>query len=339
MENTRNPATTGTSSDVTLGLMQKEPLKFMMVPLDAIRLPEALYDRQLAVPEQSLTFFLPLIVWKRGDVFVIIDGCKRYLSLFAQGRKMCACGVIEPVFDETEAGLLRITLNSARELHLREKLLFVRWLKTSVNPDAYRAQTRKLGLAANERHELELLLDCSTKVVNAVLDGPLDPSVAPEMVHLNEDDVDALLNLFQTIPFSRQMQRELVEWLHEIAFAGRTCIRDLLASGDFAGILSETRLNLPQKAARFHETAHARRFPLIAKTRKLWSENARKVNPDPASVSFQSSQFFEKKGLEVRIKAGDAESAGQLMKKLALIKTDEWQRLIDPTEFFSVDPG
>lgn len=339
MENPGNPTATGKSSGVKLDLMPQELLKFMMVPVGAISLPETLHDQRLAIDEKSLTFFLPLIVWKRGDVYSIIDGCKRFLSLAAQDRKECACGVIESDFDETKAGLLRIALNSARELHLREKLLFVRWLKTSIDTGAYRAQMQKLGLAANERHELELLLDCSGKLVEAVHCGTLDPSVAPEMVHLNDTDVAAVLDLFQTIPFSRQMQRELVEWLHEIAFTGRSTIRELLASKDFSEVLSAPKLNLPQKAARLHETAHALRFPLYAGTKKLWTENARKVNPDPASVSFQPGPFFEKRGLEVRVKVNNAESAGRLMEKLAQIKVDEWQRLIDPTEFLSVGPG
>jgi hypothetical protein len=315
-----------------------ELLKFMMVPAHALTLPEALFDMQQAIQEQSSIFFVPLIVWKSGDTFRIIDGCKRYKLMAAQGRKECACGIIESDFDETQAGLLRIALNSAREMKLQEKLIFVRWLRTNLSPEAYLAQMQRLAIAPNERHELELLLECSDKLVEAVLQGTLDRAVAPEMGHMKDPDADAMLGLFQTIPFSRQMQRELVEWLHETAFSRRISVRELLASKYFSEILTETTLNLPQKAAKFHEIAHSCRFPLYSRAKKLWNENARKTNPDPALISFQSSPFFEKQGLEVRIKANNAESAGQLMKKLALITTDEWRQLIDPTEFFSIDP-
>ena len=304
----------------------------MMAPLGTLSLPEALFDKQHAAMEQSSIYSIPLIVWKNGDGYHIIDGCKRYHDFLARGAKECACGVIESGFDETGAGLLRLALNSGRTLHYREKFLFVRWLKTRMSAEEYRTNVQKLHLSAIERHELELLIECSNKLVDAVMQGTLDSAVAPEMGHLKEADVDSILGLFQTIPFSRQMQRELVEWLHEIAFSQRTTIRGLLASNEFSEILSAPRLNLPQKAAKLHEIAHAHRFPLYTKAKERWKEHARKTNPDPASLSFQASPFFEKRGVEVRIKIDDADEAVQLMNKLALIKTGEWRKLIDPTE-------
>lgn len=334
MESRKNMNTTDKLSNPTPDASPAELLKFMMVPIHALALPLALFDSQQAIQEKSSIFFVPLIVWKNGDIFHVIDGCKRYKLMAAQGRKECACGIIESDFDETKAGLLRIALNSAREMRYREKFIFARWLKTNLDPEAYLAQMQKLAISPNERHELELLLDCSDKLIEAVMQGTLDSAVAPEMGHLKGPDVDSILELFRTIPFSRQMQRELVEWLHEIAFTERTTMIELLASEKFSRIPAETRLNQPQKAAKFHETAHDSRFPLYARAKKLWSENVRKINPDPVSVSFQSSPFFEKRGLEVRIKLKNAESAVELMKNLALIKPDEWRQLIDPTEFF-----
>jgi hypothetical protein len=330
--------TTDKLSDPMPEASPAESLKFMMAPVHALALPEALFDRRQAIQEQPSIFFVPLIVWKNDDAFRIIDGCKRYELMAAQGRKECACGIIESPFDKTKAGLLRIALNSAREMGLAEKLVFVRWLKSGVGPEEYQAQLQKLKIAANEKHELELLLECGEKLVEAVIKGTLDRTVAPEMGHLKDGDIDAILAFFQAIPFSRQMQRELVEWLHEIAFMERTAIHELLASKGFSEILAQTKTNLPQKAAKFHEVAHARRFPLYAKAKRLWSENAGKTNPDPASVSFQSSPFFERRGLEVRIKLKDPETAPLLMKKMASIKTEEWRGLIDPTAFLSNDP-
>jgi len=304
----------------------------MMVPLARLILPEPLFDEDPEAGEKALSFFLPLIVWKNSDSFRIIDGCKRFRFFKAAGRFECACAIIETDFDETRAGLLRIELNSNRELGLREKLLFLGWLKKSLRPEEYQAQTQKLRIAPGERHELELLLDCNGKLLQAVLEGTLDQTVAPEMGHLNDADTDALLALFATIPFSRQMQRELVEWLHETAFTGRSCIRELLESEEFSKTISDAKLNVPQKAARIHEIAHTRRFPFYSRIKKQWNENARKLNPDTASVSFHAvSPFFEKPGLEIRIKATDAEKTQQLMERLARIPVDGYRKLIDPT--------
>lgn len=321
------------SSDQTPDAWPAESIKFMMVPVHALALPEGLFDARNIIREQSLSLPVPLFVWKNGDAFQIIDGCKRYSLLAAQGREEFACNIIETAFDKTGAGLLRIALNSTREMTLPEKLIFVRWLKSNTDAEKYQAQLHNLKIAPNERHELELLLDCSGNLIDAVVKGTLDRSVAPEMGHLKDGDIDSILDLFRTVAFSRQMQRELVEWLHEIAFTEHETISGLLASKIFSEIVAETKLNLPQKSAKIHETAHDCRFPLYAKAKKIWRENAGKINPDPASVSFQSSPFFEKRGIEVRIKIKDAENAGLLMKKMASIKAEEWRQLIDPTAF------
>jgi len=127
------------------------------------------------------------------------------------------------------------------------------------------------------------------------------------------------------------MQRELAEWLHEIAYLQKIPLPDLLRSENMAGIIHDKRLNNPQKAARIHETAYAIRFPLYSKVKKAWLEHSRKTNPDPSRVTFQASPAFEKNSLEVRIRVSDGPSMHTIAQKLASVDLDTWQKLIDPT--------
>ncbi|MCU0608242.1 MAG: hypothetical protein MUF22_00545 [Chitinispirillaceae bacterium] len=173
---------------------------------------------------------------------------------------------------------------------------------------------------------------CSAEIVDAVTNGILDAALAPDMGYLTEENRAGLLSLFSKLAFSRQAQRELIEWLPEIAFIEKTRVAAILASVPFTEILNHTKLNPPQKIARIHKLAHERRYPLLSKIKKSWEEQARLVNPDPSRVSFHASPFFEKRDLEIRIRVSSAESATALMQKMGSLSAEAWEKLIDPTQ-------
>lgn len=315
----------------------EKKLKFAPVAIERLVLPpEALFDERVPISEESLSLFLPIIVYEKSSAFLIIDGCKRYKILKTRGQNEVVCGIIKTKMSPAKAGLLRIELNCGRQLHAREKFLFIGWLKAHFEKKEYQEKAEKLfrntqNFPANERHEYEQLLGCRPWLIEAVMRGPLDPAVAPEMNHLSETDAGALLSLFSSLSFSRQMQRELAEWLPEIAFLRKIPLSSLLESEPLIGVLSDKRLNNPQKTAKIHDQARSLRFPLYSETKKTWTEQVRRINPDPSKVIFQPSPYFEKNSLEIRIKAEEAEEIQRIIGQLAFIDLDKWQQLIDPT--------
>jgi hypothetical protein len=309
-------------------------LTFTMLPIDRIALPEALSDARI-VSQESLALFLPIIVRKYREAYEIVDGGKRFKAQTDAGRTLCSCGIIEADMDEKQAGLLRIRLNCGRELHPREKLLFIRWLKAALDHDHYQHFAQELRMTPAERHDFEKLSACSEMIVEAVLQGTLDPTVAPDITLQSEPDVSALIRLFATLTFSRQMQRELAEWLHEIAFISRSSIQDIIASPGIDRILSSVKLNAPQKTAAVHDFAFSQRFPLYAEAKKLWTKKVREVNPDPSAVTFMTGPSFEKTGIDLRIRLNDANKARDVMRDLAAISREDWQKVLDPTILLS----
>jgi len=314
-------------------------LRFTRIAPDKFVLPEGLFDERVPIHNSAPAQFLPIIVYRKNSAYIIIDGCKRFSILKKRRRNKVVCAIIESTLDPIKMGLLRMELNSNRQLHAREKFLFLGWLKSCCNEKTYREQIEKLRLPANERHEYEQLLVCKPWLVEAVMQATLDPAVAPEMNHLSETDAGALIGLFSSLAFSRQMQRELSEWLPEIAFLRKTALSTLLDSGSFADILAETRLNDPQKTAKIHDEAHSLRFPLYSTTKKTWTEQARRINPDPSKVIFQPSPYFEKSSLEIRIKAEDAEEIQRIVQQLASVDLYKWQELIDPAARVTPPPS
>jgi hypothetical protein len=306
-------------------------LTFSRIPVKNIVLPDGLFDKRVPADKGAPGLFVPIVVFRNNRSFAVIDGCKRSMILKAQKKPSIACAVIETAMSPLDAGLLRISLNSGRQLHPREKLLFLGWLETNFNQKEFRKQSQKLIGNAAERHEYEQLLACKPWLVEAVMEGTLDAAVAPEMNHLPETDAGALVRLFSSLSFSRQMQRELAEWLPEIAFIRKITLPELLESGPFTDVLVDTRLNDPQKTAALHGKAHDARFPLYSETGKAWTEKVRRINPDPSKVTFRSSPYFEKDSLEIRIKAGSSEEILRIMEQLAAVDLHKWQELIDPS--------
>lgn len=300
-----------------------------MLPLERL-VRHDLFDERVPLDRGSRAIMLPIVVCRKPDSFSVIDGCKRVALLRAAGKAEAACSVIGADLDPVEAALLRIELNCGRTLHAREKLLFVGWLKNHVGDTAYRELTEKLGFNPQERHEYEELLACDVPLLEAVFSGRLDPAVAPEMSHLKEPDAQALIGLFSRLSFSRQMQRELAEWIPEIAFIRKVTVPQLLLSATVDEVLSDKRLNDPQKAARIHEQVHDIRFPLYAEARRRYAARSRKINPDPARVVFQAGQYFENRRLEIRIRADDPAAIGPILTRLAAVRPEEWQALMDP---------
>ncbi|MBN2036945.1 MAG: hypothetical protein JW768_09415 [Chitinispirillaceae bacterium] len=307
-------------------------LSFETVPLERINLPCDLFDERTPFDREAPALFLPLIVRKSQGSFAIIDGCKRYRLSAESGHKQCACGIINQEMDEKQAGILRIQLNAGRRLLAREKLLFVRWLNANCDHQTYQDIASKLLLTPSERYDYEKLSGCGDQLIEAVMQGAVDPAVAPAMTHLSPEETQSLINLFASVSFSRQMQRELAEWLHEIAFIKKIRLASLLASPDVVATLSHATLNGPQKAARFHEQVFSLRFPLYAAAKKAWTEHSRRINPDPSAISFHAAPFFEKNSLEIRVKARTPQQALRSVGSLAELDASAWEMLIHPAQ-------
>lgn len=310
-------------------------LAYRKIAVEKLLPPQGLFDVRVPVSEDAAAQFLPVFVYGKNGKFVIIDGCKRHLILKTRGEKTISCFLIRKTVSPEKAGLLRIKLNANRQLHPREKLLFISWLTSHFNQKEYRKHIETLCLPAGERHEYEQLAACKPWLIEAVMRGTLDAAVAPEMNHLPEPDAGALIKLFSVLSFSRQMQRELAEWLPEIAFFRKTSLPVLLGSSPFTDLCADTRLNNPQKIAKIHDEAHSLRFPLFSETRKKWTERAGRINPEPSKVSFQASPYFEKSSLEIRIKAENAEETQRIMQNLASIDLYTWHELIDPASLIT----
>jgi hypothetical protein len=144
------------------------------------------------------------------------------------------------------------------------------------------------------------------------------------------DDNTAITNLFNTLRFTRQTQRELSEWLPEIAYREDTTVDNIINNDKIQSILNSEKLNAPQKSKKIRDIFYKMRFPEYSKLQDRWKKTAVAANPDPSKVQFIPSASFEKKRLEVKLTIENPVEAAEILKSLSRISPQTWDDLLFP---------
>ncbi|MFP4163696.1 MAG: hypothetical protein ACLFVE_06945 [Chitinispirillaceae bacterium] len=302
------------------------------VQISQMSFPEDLWRNEKG-EDSSAQFHLnwPPVVVMRMDSggFRIIDGCKRVISHSEGEAKESVCLAIEPQSDAV-CGLIRIMLNRSRTLSRVEKLLFSRFLSVTLNREDYLDWVRKLGISDKEKFELEKVFTADEELLKAVEQGFLDISSAGDLIHFSSEDRNVILEFFSRVSFSRQMQRELIEWIPEIAFRNETAVKSLLHDETIGAILENENLNMPQKSQKIRNELYMQRFPFYSSMQKNWKSKAASANPHPSKVQFSPSPGFEKRKLDVKITVKSAADARKILDDLASLPSHTWEELIFP---------
>jgi hypothetical protein len=309
---------------------------FVKVPLENLALPEGLFDEKTPLPGvTALENILPIIVTKaeQSDGYCIIDGCKRFLALKKTGAKECACVVFSRIVDPEKVGLLRIALNRGRSMHLRERLCFFKWLLENYSGDLRETLLDEAGFTG---FELKPLAACGEDIIEAVAQGRINIRNAEDFSLLEKQDRTAFLDMFRDLELSQQTQRELLEWLPEIAFSKNMSMPDLLKSKELYDILENKTLNAPQKIEGVRNLVYSWKYPEYSSALKTWKQLAAATsravleNEPFSHIVFLPSPAFEKNKLEIRISIGHARAAKELFERLSQIPQSAWARLIYP---------
>jgi hypothetical protein len=282
------------------------------------------------------TVLLPLVVCNvsEGDGhYSIIDGFKRF-QMLKQHKAANATCVLVQVVNLIEAGKLRIELNGKRPITFMEKFRFLKWAKSHCNEIDYQSIAQQLSMFGKDLRDFEQLFQSSPTIVDAVAKGILDSTLIAELQFLSDDDIAAIVSLFSKFTFTRQMQREMLEWLPELVYRNKKTIPELFAIEIIKNIIDDRKLNDPQKIKKIRDHFYELRFPTLSDVKKAWQALASAANPSPSKVSFNPSEAFEKNTLEIKIRINDATEACTLLKKLSEIPEAQWESLIYPALLF-----
>jgi hypothetical protein len=307
------------------------------LPARKLMIVSGLFDAQTPnTPDNSLMYLLPCIVALADDDtgYYVIDGCKRLMRV--KPDSMVSCAVLSAKMTSAQAGLLRIALNKDRTLHIRERICFLRWLKSTVTGADADAVADALGFTVQMRHELLPLLSCSDEIIDAVVSGKIHSKLVPEFCLLSSADQSAFLAFFSGLLLSQQTQREMLEWLPELAYAQECTVAELLAGEPVQAIVNNAGLNGPQKIETLRNYMYMQKYPLFSEALKTWKKTAAATvktvlkNEPSSQIVFVPSPAFEKNRLEIRISVAHAKAAREIFGKLADVPDSTWSELIYP---------
>ena len=304
------------------------PSQVTEISVEKIRYPELFYTT--GVSPTSAVAVYPILVSRENDgTFTIIDGCKRFASMSSTQANV-QCLVADNDLTSLACMFLRITLNISRTLSLPEKVLFVKWLHTHCDESLYMSVVSKPPFILKECREIERIASITPELLALIDRTALEISVAQDFVVLVEQSRDAIRELFTALQFSRSTQRELIDWLPEIAYTKKTTVRDLIGSPEVATIISHQSLNAPQKVQKIRDHFFAFRYPKLMTVKEEWLALARKINPLPSRCQFIPSEAFERNRLEIKLTVTKHEEIELLLEKLKNIPSEQWDKLIYP---------
>lgn len=302
-----------------------------IVSISDLTLPQELFNPEIPLSEANLfDLFLPIIVRPDNHTFTIIDGCKRYMKFEKTGESTILCNIINTELDEFTTGLLRLALNRDRPQTLQEKILFLSWLKNNGTKETFEEYAQNAGFSPRDIQIMRPLFSGESNMKDALFNGIIDISLLTYFQVLTPEDQQCFIKIGKRMKFSLQTQRELLEWLPEIACNENKTVCDILCEEQITNILEDIKLNNPQKIQKMHSLLYKRKFPRLSEARNIWQKQAAALNPDPSRVTFVPNPNFEKNLLEIKISVTDSQNAATILKKLADVPPGEWQTLIYP---------
>ena len=314
------------------GLPKKLSVAIDSIDISRLTLPDDLFDIQTPLPDTTLFNAInpPVIIPDAENTYTIIDGCKRYQHHKSNNRTSLPCMIITTPCDTFTRGLLRIALNLHRPTILREQYLFLSWLKKNCPEEGFTSTAQKAGFSPRNIEQLLQLYNSEDHVKDAVFEGTIDLSLISLFEVFTVEDQLYFLTAFKDFKFSMQTQRELLDWLPEIAYTGKTTISEILSAPKMKEILENSSLNRPQKIQKIHAYLYTQKFPRLSEAQIIWKKQSASCNPDTGHVTFTPYPFFEKNQLDISISVTTADQATEIFKKLSSISQEEWAKLLYP---------
>lgn len=298
------------------------------ISVEKIRYPELFHTT--GVPPTSAIAVYPILVSRDNDgTYIIIDGCKRFASM-SSAQKSVPCLITDNNLTPLEGTFLRIILNNSRTLSLPEKVLFVKWLHAHCDELLYMSIVSKPPFILKECREIERISSITQELLALIESTALDISVAQDFLALEKQSRDAIRKLFTALQFSRSTQRELIDWLPEIAYTKKTTVRDLAGTPEVDTIMRHQSFNAPQKVQKIRDYFFALRYPMLMTVKEEWYALARKINPLPSRCQFIPAEAFERNRLEIKLTVTKHEEIELLLEKLKNIPSKQWDKLIYP---------
>ena len=216
------------------------------------------------------------VIKEQGASFIIISGFRRIAACLRLGFSDVPVRIIDSKVDKIEIARIAITENS-----LQRSLNLVEQSRCYVILSEYYNDDKSMALAAsslclqdnisliNKIKKISLLPDF---IKQSILTDTISLSMAIELGELEQNTAIEFAELFVHLGLSLNKQREIIEFVKEIAIIEDISIYKVLFSDDLRNILNNDDLNKTQKTQLIRFYLKNRRYPLITKAQKKYEQ-------------------------------------------------------------------
>ena len=259
------------------------------------------------------------VIKKHGTNFIIISGFRRIEACLRLGFSDVPVRIIDSEIDEIEIARIAIAENS-----LQRSLNLVEQSKCYLLLSEYYKDNKSLALAAsnlclqnnisliNKIKKISLLPDL---IKQSILTDTIALAMAIELGELEQDAGIEFAKFFVHLGLSLNKQREVVEFVKEIAIIEDISISEVLFADGLRNILNNNDLNRTQKTQLIRFYLKNRRYPLITKAQKRYEQLVKELKLGKG-MQFVVPKNFESRSHIISLTFNSMEELDELKKKL-----------------------
>ena len=275
----------------------------------------------------------PYIIKNVGDSFSVVAGYRRLLAAHELGWKNAECRLLPEGFPVFDALMLNLNDNLLhRTLNMIEKAMVIdRLLPFQEKDKIITDYLPCLDIPANKQNlESYIKLNSLDKEIKVSIGKKtLSPRVADLMNNIEKEQGRSINNLFMSLKFSFNQQLQLFQYLEEISSREGRSIKEIIDGSEISEIVTDKRMNEPQKGKAITMALKKRRFPSLSESERAFRKGVSSLSL-PAGVAIIPPSFFEGVNYRLEVVFSEGKELKEKISKINMLSglievTDLWK--------------
>ncbi len=294
------------------------------------------FDFELEMLKESISNYgilnPPYIIKNVDDSFSVVAGYRRLLAAHELDWKNAECRLLPEDFPVFDALMLNFNDNLLhRTFNMIEKAMVIARLLPFLKKDKIITDyLPRLDIPANSK-SLELIiklnrLDRQIKV--SIAKETLSPRVADLIENIDKEHARSINDLFIFLKFNFNQQLQLFQYLTEISSREGRSIKEILDGSEISEILTDKRINAPQKGKAITMALKKRRFPFLSEAERSFRKGLSRLSL-PAGATIIPPSFFEGVNYRLEVVFSEGKELKEKINKLNMLSG-----LIEVTDFW-----
>jgi len=257
-------------------------------------------------------------VVREGERYQIVCGRGRLEAAKELGFQEITCKVLPRWMDDLTCLMISFEENiTTRGFNLVEKALVVEKFQNYLpDEEIIRNILPRLGFSPSYKNFefLQRIGFLEEEAKGMLLDGCLNPRVAVRLLEYPENDRRKVLELFRHLRPSSSRQREILELLEDVSRREERSLSSILEDREIREILSDEKLNPPQKTEKFYSLLKRKFMPHLQALEEEFRQLAQRFSVLGARV--KPSPSFEKEAFSLELEFKDLDELRQKISSL-----------------------